>query len=268
MKTNPSQTLRLAVQAAFLLVAFLVWVGLWQGRCSSAHQFCPYATVCFGAIKLSFVSGLFFSYTGAVLAGLLIGISAIFLGRKFCSYVCPLGTLQEWLFKLRGKRYGLLKRVPFFYESRFAKLKYAVLLLTFFLVLLRKSPLYMNLCPILTLGSLPRLVLPGLVFLGLVLIGCLLVERFWCRFLCPYAALLNLFQLTGRLFGFQPLLIRRNLEKCTDCRLCNSSCPMNIDLTLYEYVEDCNCIHCLKCAAACPKSGTLSETNISRDRYE
>jgi len=265
---NNSQRIRLALQTVFLLLAVYLFAGLIAGKFHSAHAFCPYASVCFGALKLRMAGHMVFLFTTAIVTGLLIGIVTMFIGRKFCGYICPVGTLQEYLFKLRSKRYRLLKRVPFFYERKFRVAKYFVLAITFVLVLLGISPLFMNFCPVLTLSRLPNIVIPGLILWIVIIAGGLLTDRFWCRFLCPYAALLNLFQKLSRLFGFKRLLIKRNLEKCIDCCNCIRNCPMNIDLQQGEYIKDDDCIHCLICAAACPKENTINEENTSRDCYE
>ncbi len=268
MLRSKSQKFRLLFQIVFFLIAAYLFYELIRDVLQSAHAYCPYAVVCFGVLKASLAGNMVFLYPIAIVLGLVIGIATMFIGRKFCGYVCPIGTLQEWLFKLRNKKYRLSKRIPFFYERKFRSIKYFVLLLTVFLVLLRKSPLYMNFCPVLVLSRLPYIILPGLIIWLFIIIGGLFTERIFCRFLCPYGALLNLFQYMSKLFGFKRLLIRRNLEKCTDCCLCNKNCPMNINLAEDEYIKDHNCIHCLKCAEVCPKDHTLTEENTSRNCYE
>ena len=268
MSKDKSQRLRLLFQTVFFLLSVYLFIALIRGIYSTAHAFCPYAVICFGVLKAAFAGNMLFLFPVAIVLGLVIGIFTMFLGRKFCGYVCPIGTLQEWMFKLRSKKYRLTKRIPFFYERKFRAVKYIVLALTVLLVLLRKSPLFMNFCPVLTISRLPYLIIPGVIIWLAIIAGGLLTERFWCRFLCPYAAFLNLFQYLGRLFRFKRLMIKRNLEKCTDCYLCSRNCPMNIDLQQDEYIQDFNCIHCLKCAAACPKENTITEELTDRNCHE
>ena len=47
----------------------------------------------------------------------------------------------------------------------------------------------------------------------------LLYKNFWCRYLCPYGALL------GLLSRFSPFKVRRNEEKCIHCHACTKHCP-------------------------------------------
>lgn len=259
MKMERSQKIRLAFQLVFLLVslAFLALVII--GKRFSIHQGCPYAIVCFG---LSGTNFLFLANTIAWLAivsGFAILIYGMFQGRKFCAYVCPLGTVQDGVFGLRSRRYRIKKRIPWFYERRFAFVKYLILVLTLAMVISGIAYLFIRLCPFYALSRLPIIGMRGLILLGLILLAGYFAERFWCRYLCPYAALMNVFQWLGSKLGLKRKKVKRNLERCNDCGVCVLYCPMNINIAESEYVHDPNCIHCKLCADKCPKPGTYSE---------
>jgi polyferredoxin len=256
---HPRQKIRLGFQLTFLLLAVYLFAGLIAGRFHSAHAFCPYATVCFGALQFSFAKNAVFLFSLTIGIGLLICTLTIFIGRKFCSYVCPIGTVQEFLFHLRSMQYRIKKRVPFFYEHKFRGIKYVILVLTLLLVVSGLSYIYMNFCPVLTISRLPSLIWPGLLLWVVILSGGLLTERFWCRFLCPFGALLNVFQYISKLFHCRHLILKRNIERCSGFCFCITNCPMNINLHESEYVIDINCIHCLKCITNCPKDKTIKE---------
>ncbi|MFA7025744.1 MAG: 4Fe-4S binding protein [Candidatus Cloacimonadaceae bacterium] len=238
------------------ILSFVILIGK-----KSIHNICPYALICFGLLK-----GNIFSLTlqvaglGIVL-GLVFMVISLFWGRIFCGYICPLGTFQEGLYALFGKKAA--RQIPYFYERRFSKLKYWILTGTIILVITGLSWIYINFCPFYALSRLPSLAIGGLITFVIIIIGSILLPRFWCRFLCPYAALLNLSQKLGELFGIPRRKIQRNLERCTDCGLCARNCPMNLDILAEEYVQSLDCIHCLKCLAACPKPGTISEQRNS-----
>jgi polyferredoxin len=250
------------------MVAIYLFSMLIMGKYQAAHAFCPFSPICFGLMPFGQAGNLLIFFSSAIIFGLLICISTIFIGRKFCGYICPFGTLQEYLFQLRKKKYRLTKRIPFFYEYKFRRIKYLILTATAILTISGLSYTYMKFCPVMIISGLPKLMIPGIVTLIMIIGMGLLTERFWCRFLCPMAALMNLFQYMGKLFGFRRLMIYRNLETCIDCSLCNKNCTMNIDIQCKEYTTDVNCIHCLKCMASCPKKGTLSEKQVSKDCYE
>jgi len=238
----------------------LVFLGLWIlliiylipiifGNC---HQFCPYAAVCFGAMTFSG----FFAYLPMVIIGLLIAVSTIFIGRKFCGYICFIGALQEQIFRLNRKKEK--NRLPPTIHKFLSIFKYLVFLLTLLLAIFLLQYKFMDFCPIIALSFLNSITFLGIISLFFILVIGFFVERFWCRYLCPYAALMNVFQFIGSKLGIRRQKIKRNLEVCIDCYLCTRNCPMNIDLTQFEEISDPNCIHCLKCIEKCPKDKCLT----------
>lgn len=241
-------------QTLFLLLTLGILTLVIVKAQATIHNICPYALICFGFLKGNLIT---FS-VGVAALGILLGIAfmllSMFQGRVFCGYICPLGTLQELVYALRKKR-G--KQLSYMYERKLVKLKYGVLIINIILVIFGLSWLYINLCPIYGLSRLPSMAIGGLLVFALILIGGFFMERLWCRFLCPYAALLNLAQKFGALLGIKRHMIFRNLERCVDCELCCRNCPMNLDILASEYVEDENCIHCLRCTIKCPKPGTV-----------
>lgn len=257
-KLHPLQLKRHITQAVFMLV-FIIWLlVVVLAAKSSIHALCLYATVCFGLGK----AGIFTAAAGifgiTILVSLLVLIITIFRGREFCAYVCPLGTMQEAIFSLRSLKYRKKQTLSYIYENKFNKLKYFILIITSILSYIGIGYIYIRLCPIYALSLLIRMLAPGLaVMLLLVVLPAFFLNRFWCRFLCPFAALMNAFQALGKLFGLKRRKILRNLERCVDCGICSACCPMNIDIAAEEYVQSPECIHCYLCACKCPKPGTF-----------
>ena len=95
--------------------------------------------------------------------------------------------------------------------------------------------------------------LPSLIILGATLIGSLWIERPWCKYACPYGALLGLFNKV-RIFK-----IRRNENTCISCVRCDTACPMNITVSKKQKVSDLQCISCMECTSEreCPVSETV-----------
>ncbi|MDP2173950.1 MAG: 4Fe-4S binding protein [Candidatus Cloacimonadaceae bacterium] len=259
MKMERSQKIRLAIQLLFLLLSLAFLALTIAGTRLSIHQGCPYAIVCFGLSGTTFLQLANTIAWLSIFAGFLILVYGMFRGRKFCAYVCPLGTAQEGVFALRSKKYRTKKRVPWLYERKYAFVKYLILLLTSVMVIRGVGYLFIQLCPFYALSRLPIIGQRGLLLLVLILFAGFFTERFWCRFLCPYAALMNVFQWIGARIGLKRRKVKRNLERCNDCGVCMLYCPMNINIAEYEYVRDPNCIHCQICAEKCPKPGTYSE---------
>lgn len=251
--------LRRVCQIALLIASlgFVAWTML-DGRLT-VHHGCPYATVCFGMNKLAFLA-LWRTIAGiAAVLGLLVLVWTMFRGRSFCAWMCPLGTAQEVLFSLRSRKYRMRHQVPKFYDRRLAFIKYVVLAITLVTSILGIGWIYILACPMNALAMLPRIAVPGLLLLAVILVSAFFLERAWCRFLCPYGAIMNVFEWIGNAVGIKRRKIKRNLERCTDCGVCNLYCPMNIDLLADEYVHDPNCIQCGLCAQKCPKGKTIDK---------
>jgi polyferredoxin len=99
--------------------------------------------------------------------------------------------------------------------------------------------------------------------LGTILVLMLLsvvVKNFWCRFLCPYGALL------GIAGFFSPLKITRNRVTCVDCELCTKACPATINVHKVQRVWSDECTSCLACVQACPVKDTLDVRTSTKGR--
>ena len=191
--------------------------------------------------------------------GLLL-LFGLVLGRVVCGWACPVGLLQELIFKLP---------VPKLKKGRVTRaltaVKYAVLgvfALGFPIAYaFRNEPLpafCKYICPAGTLeGGLTLLLHPengglretaGVLFfwkLGLalaILIASAFVFRVFCRFLCPLGALYSLFARLA-LLG-----VKVDETGCTGCGVCVRVCPVDI-----RRVGDRECVHCGRCVSACPE---------------
>ena len=256
---SKTQIIRLVIQSVFLIISLAILSMVIITGKKAIHAACPFAIVCFGLNPGQLFRLTFQLFASGVVLGLLVLISSMFWGRKFCSYICPLGTIQQGLFHLRSPKYRLTKKVPLYIERKVGVTRYVILAATIILAGSAMAYYYIRFCPIYGLSRLPSIAVGSLIVIGVSLNGAFFTERFWCRFLCPYAALLNIFQALGKFFGIKRTLVRRNLERCTDCRACSLYCPMNINLLESEYVKDPNCIGCGICAAKCPRPGTIDE---------
>ena len=77
------------------------------------------------------------------------------------------------------------------------------------------------------------------------------IRNFWCRYLCPYGALMGLASLLS------PLWIKRDPDKCIDCAKCAKACPSHLPVDTRLQVRSAECLGCLECVAVCPAEGAL-----------
>ena len=74
----------------------------------------------------------------------------------------------------------------------------------------------------------------------------LVIPYAWCRYLCPYGALLGITSL------FAPGKIVRHAPSCIDCGLCAKACPARLPVDRLRRVSSDECFGCLSCVADCP----------------
>jgi len=193
---------------------------------------------------------------------LLISFLAVsFLFRKaFCSWICPVGTLSEYLWQLGRRLFRRNFFPPRWLDVTLRGLKY--LLLGFFvwavssmavdeLAAFMNSP-YGVIADVKMLNFFRHLSETGAIVVGILALASLFIQNFWCRYLCPYGALLGITSL------FSPARIRRNPETCIDCEKCAKACPSALPVDRLITIKSAECTGCLECVAVCPAKNTLS----------
>jgi NosR/NirI family nitrous oxide reductase transcriptional regulator len=136
---------------------------------------------------------------------------ALFAGRTFCAAVCPHGALQD-LVLIKPKK------VPAWLEHGLSVLPFIFLGAGIWLATTGTIFLFCHydpFVPLFRLGGRSAMVLTGA---GLLALGTV-VGRPYCRFACPYGALLKLASIVAK------WRVRTTPDICTQCRLCEQSCP-------------------------------------------
>jgi len=267
-----SQLARRSYQAAFLVLnvwlggIFYFWVrGLETGAATTVAD--PPAGI-EGWLPIAGVMNLkYFLVTGHVPAMhpaamflLITFLTMSFLLRKaFCSWLCPIGTISEYLGLLGQKLFKGNFRIWRWLDIPLRGLKY--LLLGFFVWAISSMSAeaiagfmqsdYGVVAGVKMLNFFRFLGEAGLLVLGILVLVSVLVRNFWCRYLCPYGALLGFASLLS------PLRIRREPESCIDCAKCAKACPSSLPVEHLITIKSAECIGCLECVAICPAEGAL-----------
>ena len=268
-----SQRLRLGFQLAFLLlnawigVQFFLWVRWAEsgGQTLSVHRpsgvegWLPIE----GLMQLRYFLGSgqiprvhpagFFLFAAFLLMSWL-------LRKSFCAWLCPVGTFSEYLWKLGRFIFRRNFRLPRWVDLPLRSLKY--ILLGFFAYAVAA----MSAAAVADFISSPYGVIVDVrmlnffrylggtaayVMLGLI-VASLFVQNFWCRYLCPYGALMGLAALAS------PSRIARTESACIDCAKCAKACPAALAVDKLVQIRSAECTGCLECVAVCPAQDALA----------
>jgi len=222
------------------------------------HATCPFGAVeTFGRLILdgNFISKIHESNLWIFSGVMLITIT---FGSVFCSYLCPLGSFQEWTGKI-GKNI-FKKKYNRFISNKFDHLsgyiRYVVLFMIMIFTTLRLSLVFQHVDPYYALFHfwMGDVFFTALIVLGAVTILSLFFERPWCRWFCPFGALQGIIQLIS------PWKIRRNKELCVSCGICTKSCPMRINIHEKACILDTRCNRCSTCFIVCPIKGAITHS--------
>ncbi|MCY6354896.1 4Fe-4S binding protein [Clostridium sp. ZS2-4] len=175
------------------------------------------------------------------------------LGRFFCGWLCAFGALNDFIFNISKRVFRLDFKVNEKLDSVLKYLKYVILALIIILGWTKSEPLIDMYNPwnaFAELRMLPQVLKHHPMQFGIlafIILGAALIERFFCRYLCPLGAVQALIS-KGR-FSW---LIRDN-NTCGKCNLCTKNCSMGINISKLKKVKSGECIGCLKCVGNCPK---------------
>jgi polyferredoxin len=230
--------------------------------------YAPHPAGAEGFLPISALLSLKYLLTTGILcevhpAGLFIFVAilalGLFLKKAFCSWLCPVGTLGEVLWKLGTRLFGRSLALPRWLDVALRSLKYLLLLFFLGATLAMDGPatraflfspfnVMADLSMYLFFARISAFALA--VVLALAALSAV-VQNFACRYLCPYGALLGLLSL------FSPVKITRSEDSCIGCQACTFVCPSRIQVHEATRVANAECTGCYRCVEACPVKGTL-----------
>lgn len=212
-------------------------------------------------LRLWFAEGVFDPVHPAALVILLAAVAtALILKKGFCGWICPVGTLSEAVYKIGGKLLSRNLRVHKYADYPLRSVKYILMGFFLYVVFIKMTTPdieaflgtpYWIIADIKMLKFFTEISGLTLIVLLLLFLLSLPVKNFWCRYLCPYGALLGLLSLAS------PLKITRNEDACTHCKTCTKNCPSLLPVERKKRVRSPECTGCLTCVSGCPSSGAL-----------
>ena len=233
-----------------------------------------------------------------IILGIALAAAVVLFSKLFCGYLCPVGTVEDLLMKLRNA-IGI-KAINIKNGSVADKVlrivKYALVFWIFYMTATASELFCKNLDPYYAVatGFKGEITLwMSITTITLVVLGGLLVDMFWCKYICPLGAVSNSLKFWAWMLGItaiwwilgkvglnlpwwillgtlclggylleiicgkprlQAVHIVKNDALCTGCGLCNKQCPYHINIAESKGKVECvDCTLCGECVGACNK---------------
>ncbi len=266
------------IRFLFLLFGFVMWTYL--GKLISQGQTlnniaipvfsCPFnldqtfESSCYYLTHLTILFTRNWKYIVSFLITLFIML--IFGGRILCGFMCPLGFVQDIVFKIRKTLH--IKSIVLNDRAnrliQFIKWIWIILFIGFVFT----GNDFCDICPNKVFspalgGWWVNLALAGFLEVSL-LVGSFYIDRFWCL-MCPMGYILGIF------YKYNIFKLKKDCTACTECGGCYEACSMRLK-NIYterekENVQCVDCIMCGKCIEKCPENNALSLTLFGKTIY-
>lgn len=213
------------------------------------------------SLKHFFVTGKINTiHPSALVIFSIICMTALIVKKGFCSWVCPIGLFSDILAKLNGVSFKNKLILPIWADVLLRSIKYG--LAGFFVwSIFYKMPIqsieqfiqspYNQFADIKMLHFFTHISNTALTVILVLFLLSFVIPYFWCRYLCPYGAVLGVvsFLSIGK--------IKRDPFNCSNCGRCEKKCPSLIRIREKESIHSSECTACMTCVNTCPEKQTL-----------
>ena len=235
-------------------------------RPPSVEGFMPIGAIM--AFKLWIMEGTFDPIHPAALVIFLgAALSSLLLKKSFCGWICPVGTISEFLWKIGDKVFGKSFKMHKYIDYPLRSIKYILMFFFLYIIFIKMSSgeialflstPYWKTADIKLMKFFTEMSLITKITLTALFGLSLLYKNFWCRYLCPYGGLL------GLLSVLSPIKIRRNEAACIQCGLCSKNCPSLLPVDKKEAVNSLECTGCLTCVSHCPARHAIDTKAVGK----
>ncbi|MBP1655675.1 MAG: Polyferredoxin [Bacteroidetes bacterium] len=183
-----------------LILALLGYVAIRPlfggGYVADFEKYCPFGGLSSIASKLNIDTMSCTMNEVQVLLGVGLLVGVIVIGKLFCSYLCPIGSITEWL-GLLGQKWKIRREMPAKVDRPLRLLKYVLLFLTIYFTMTTSELFCKEYDPYFAVANLFQnsdiVLLYAIAATVLAVAGAIVFRLFWCKYLCPLGALSNIF---------------------------------------------------------------------------
>jgi polyferredoxin len=185
----------------------------------------------------------------------LFTVTALFLGRAACGYICPLGAFQEAKDRMAPKRLGRIKYLKVVkYILAFAWVG-AIVYSAISAGGYKEVNLLYNTESGISVDSAQGWITYSFIVLGILLSVFFIGKRGFCHYFCPWGVLNMVATRIKNFFRWPSLHLEISTDKCQQCHTCDRNCPMSLPISgMVQAGSMVNneCILCRTCADNCP----------------
>jgi len=219
----------------------------------SFHRLCPFSAGC--TLYKMADHGITYPIGLGFLVFLLT--LSLFYRRIFCSTACPIGYIQEIMeyprrfLKVRKKLYivNIDDKISFITRGIIFS---AAIFVPFFTGIFA----FQKLCPIILTGDIIHNITfyVSLMTLIIFIVFSIIIERFFCKFVCPVGIMMGVAGWFGNKF-LPTYTVKKLCASTSKCTICTNECQMNINLKkVKEEINHIDCIVCMECVKVCPRN--------------
>ncbi len=190
---------------------------------------------------------------GSFITFVILFATSLFVGRLFCSWICPGAGLQECLFLARDKRApgGKAECIKYFIWVPWVSTIVAMAVLAGGYSAI--DPLYLT-ERVVSVAEPLAFINYYFVVVLLTVLSLAAGRRGFCHYACWMAPFMIIGRTLRNLFGWASLRLKADKTRCIDCNTCTENCPMSLDvhgMVEKELMENRECILCGTCVDGC-----------------